>query len=296
MEALREILQNIGRATQARIDADAKRGKIAIGEDGLAYCRICGEPVQRYIQWLDMPKKAVPVACKCIREEEWEWREKQREEDREKRRAICFGGAGLARLEGARFEADAGGQFRTVADSAINAEQQRKGLSYACHFPEMLEAGQGLLLCGGVGTGKSHLAAQIANAIIDGGYRVYFATVGRIQAETASGYLDDRAEYIRSLNAYDLLVLDDLGAERGTEYMQELMFSVVDGRYSTGKPLIVTTNASIQDMKTPKTQMQERIYDRVLQMCFPIRFDGASLRREDTRARYYRTQDILQKG
>ena len=78
--------------------------------------------------------------------------------------------------------------------------------------------------------------------------------------------------------------------------MQELMFSVVDGRYSTGKPLIVTTNASVQDMKTPKTQMQERIYDRILQMCFPIRFDGGSLRREDTRARYYKTQEMLQKG
>ena len=286
METISEILQIAGQATQERIEAEAKRGKIAIGEDGLAYCRICGEPVQRYIQWLDMPPRAVPIACKCIREEEAAWKAKQEAEERERRRSICFGGVGLARLEGATFATDGG----------KNPGQKQHGEAYVARFEEMRDAGQGLLLCGGVGTGKSHLAAQISNALIDAGYRVYFATVGRIQADTASGYLDDRAEYIRSLNAYDLLVLDDLGAERGTEYMQELMFSVVDGRYSTGKPLIVTTNASVQDMKTPKTQMQERIYDRILQMCFPIRFDGGSLRREDTKARYYKTQEILQKG
>ena len=286
METIGEILQGVGQATQARIDAEAKRGKIAIGADGLAYCRICGEPVQRYIRWLDLPPRAVPIACKCIRAEEAEWKAKQEAEERERRRSICFGGVGLARLKGATFATDGG----------RNPEQKRQGEAYVTRFEEMRDAGQGLLLCGGVGTGKSHLAAQISNALIDAGYRVYFATVGRIQADTASGYLDDRAEYIRSLNAYDLLVLDDLGAERGTEYMQELMFSVVDGRYSTGKPLIVTTNSGVQDMKTPKTQMQERIYDRVLQMCFPIRFDGGSLRREDTKARYYKTQEMLQKG
>lgn len=286
METIGEILQGVGQATQERIDTEAKRGKIAIGENGLAYCRICGEPVQRYIQWLDMPPRAVPIACKCIREEEAAWKARQEAEERERRRSVCFGGVGLARLEGATFATDGG----------KNPEQKAHGEAYVKRFPEMRDTGQGLLLCGGVGTGKSHLAAQISNALIDAGYRVYFATVGRIQADTASGYLDDRAEYIRSLNAYDLLVLDDLGAERGTEYMQELMFSVIDGRYSTGKPLIVTTNASVQDMKTPKTQMQERIYDRILQMCFPIRFDGGSLRREDTKTRYYKTQEMLQKG
>ena len=286
MDVIGEILQGVGQATQERNDAESKRGKIAIGADGLAYCRICGEPVQRYIRWLDLPPRAVPIACKCIRDEEAAWKAKQEAEERERRRSICFGGVGLARLEDATFATDGG----------RNPEQKRQGEAYVARFLDMRDAGQGLLLCGGVGTGKSHLAAQISNALIDKGYRVYFATVGRIQADTASGYLDDRAEYIRSLNAYDLLVLDDLGAERGTEYMQELMFSVVDGRYSTGKPLIVTTNASVQDMKTPKTQMQERIYDRILQMCFPIRFDGGSLRREDTKARYYKTQEILQRG
>lgn len=286
METIGEILQGVGQATQARIDAEAKRGRISIGEDGLAYCRVCGEPVQRYIKWLDLPPRAVPKACRCIREEEAAWKAKQEAEERERRRSICFGGIGLARLEDARFETDCG----------KDPDQKRQGEAYVMRFEEMRNAGQGLLLCGGVGTGKSHLAAQISNALIDAGYRVYFATVGRIQADTAKGYAEDRAEYIRSLNDYDLLVLDDLGAERGTDYIQELMFSVIDGRYSTGKPLIVTTNASIQDMKTPKTQMQERIYDRILQMCFPIRFDGGSLRREDTRARYYKTQDILQGG
>lgn len=286
METIGEILQEVGQATQERIDTEAKRGKIAIGEDGLAYCRICGEPVQRYVRWLDLPPRAVPIACRCIRAEEAAWKAKQEAEERERRRAICFGGVGLARLEGATFATDCG----------KNPEQKAHGEAYVKRFPEMRDTGQGLLLCGGVGTGKSHLAAQISNALIDKGYRVYFATVGRIQADTAKGYAEDRAEYIRSLNDYDLLVLDDLGAERGTDYMQELMFSVIDGRYSTGKPLIVTTNASIQDMKTPKTQMQERIYDRVLQMCFPIRFDGGSLRREDTKTRYYKTQEMLQRG
>ena len=61
----------------------------------------------------------------------------------------------------------------------------------------------------------------------------------------------DRADFLADLNAYDLLILDDLGAERGTEYALEQVFAVIDARYRSRKPLIVTTNLTLDALKHP---------------------------------------------
>ena len=58
----------------------------------------------------------------------------------------------------------------------------------------------------------------------------------------------------------------------------EQMFSVVDGRYRTGKPLIVTTNLTLQELKNPPDLAHARIYDRLLEMCTPLRINGQSIR------------------
>ncbi len=59
----------------------------------------------------------------------------------------------------------------------------------------------------------------------------------------------------------------------------EQLFSVVDGRYRTGKPLIVTTNLTLQELKNPPDLAHRRIYDRLLEMCTPIKINGQSIRR-----------------
>ena len=79
---------------------------------------------------------------------------------------------------------------------------------------------------------------------------------------------------------YPLLILDDFGAERNTEYALEQLFNVIDARYQAGKPLILTSNLSLADLKNPADNAHRRVYDRVLEMCHPVNF-GIARRRAD---------------
>ena len=78
---------------------------------------------------------------------------------------------------------------------------------------------------------------------------------------------EGRNEYISRLCRYPLLILDDFGMERGTEYGLEQVFNVIDSRYRSGKPLIVTTNLTLDDLHNPEDTAHSRIYDRLLSMC-----------------------------
>ena len=89
----------------------------------------------------------------------------------------------------------------------------------------------------------------------------------------------DRNEYISRLCSFPLLILDDFGMERGTEYGLEQVYNVIDSRYRSRRPLIVTTNLSLQDLQHPQDTAHARIYDRLLEMCAPIRFSGENFRK-----------------
>ena len=90
---------------------------------------------------------------------------------------------------------------------------------------------------------------------------------------------EDKAEYIEHLCKYDLLVLDDLGIERKTEYMDEMVYKVVNARYVAGKPVLVTTNLSTAELGQQQDVAKQRIYDRLIERCLPIQVSGKSRRR-----------------
>ena len=149
--------------------------------------------------------------------------------------------------------------------------------TYADKFPEFLDESKGLLLYGTVGTGKTYYAACIANQLIDNGYDVLmtnFATLTN-NMQTYEG----RQEYIDGLNRYKLIIIDDLGVERKSEYMQELIYNLIDSRYRSGLPMIITTNLAAEALKHPENVGFARIYDRVLERCVPIHVEGESRRR-----------------
>ena len=112
---------------------------------------------------------------------------------------------------------------------------------YAEKFPEYRKAGRGLILYGDTGTGKSTFAAMIANAVLDLGYRAFMTNFEQIEKNLWDA--EKKAVYMRELMSWDLLVLDDLGAERKNEYMQGIVYNVIDGRIRQGLPVVVTTIA-----------------------------------------------------
>ena len=112
------------------------------------------------------------------------------------------------------------------------------------------------------------MAACVANELIKQGADVKMTNFATVLNDLFN--CEDKNEYIRSLCRYSLLILDDLGIERNTEYSLENLFNVIDARYVSGKAMIITTNLNLEELKNQKQLSLKRIYDRVLERCIPV--------------------------
>lgn len=153
-----------------------------------------------------------------------------------------------------------------------------KAKTYADKWSDMMSKNIGLLLWGEVGTGKTYFAACIANALVENCVSVNMTNFSTILNDLF--YENDKNQYIDRLNNHSLLIIDDLGIERDTEYALEQVYNIIDARYKSNKPLIVTTNLTITEIKNPVDTAHKRIYDRVLEMCVPVKFDGEKFRQQ----------------
>lgn len=263
------IAEAIVNMIAANAAAHAETETEYLADDGLLHCKICGGQRQTVIQ---LPfdgalPKIVRCWCNCPTEHD-KFKQRQREETIARRRAACFSAS--AELKGCNFLAD---------DMKGAHEATQTARSYAEDFSLYLRSGKGLLLYGGVGTGKTFLAACIANAVINNGYSAKVTSFANIADEMWSA--ENKSEYLESLCRYSLLVLDDLGVERKTHYMQEMIYKIVNARYASGMPIVVTTNLTPQELSKPADIGYARIYDRILEVCLPVKVDGKSRRREN---------------
>ena len=104
---------------------------------------------------------------------------------------------------------------------------------------------------------------------------------------------EEKNTYISDLMQYPLLILDDFGMERQTEYSLEQVFNVIDDRDRSGKPLIITTNLSLTELSTPKSLEHKRIYDRILEMCQPVNFGSKGRRANLAQDKMKRAAELL---
>ena len=110
---------------------------------------------------------------------------------------------------------------------------------------------------------------------------VLMTNFARILNTLTGMYSDDRNRFIESFNQYSLLIIDDLGVERSSEFALEQVFNVIDSRYRSKKPLIVTTNLTLTELNTPTDMAHRRIYDRILERCVPIRINNRNIRQDN---------------
>lgn len=249
-----------------------------MGEDGLLHCGICKKNVQTKIKFLGK-EKTVRCICDCKRKELEAFEEKERQQEKERKRKSCFAETNMAAWT---FE----------NDDRKNAKISDAMIRYAERFPDFRKMGKGLLLYGSVGTGKTYYAACIANKLIDDGYSVVMTNFARL-TNTIQGKFDGKQEFIDSLNRYSLLIIDDLGAERKSEFMQEMVFNIIDSRYRSGLPFIITTNLTAEEIKKNQDIGYSRIYDRILERCFPVTVTGDSRRRRKVKDTFLDVKEKL---
>lgn len=250
--------------------------------DGLLHCGKCKTPKQCRVEIFGEIRTPMCL-CKCEVE-------KQKREEEERMRQDFMRKIKEYRKLGFP-ESDM--EHWTFANDDLSNEKITKAMqNYVDNFGELRKAGKGLLLYGSVGTGKTYAACEVANALIDKGYPVLVTNFARL-TNTLQGMFDGRQAYIDSLNRFDLLVIDDLGTERNSEFMQEMVYSIIDSRYRAGLPLIITTNLTIEEIKKPHDIGRSRIYDRIIERCFPIEVAGGSRRRKAVRDGYEDMKKLL---
>lgn len=240
-----------------------------LSEDGLLMCGKCHTPKQcRFTAKWDGKEKKPYTLCDCARE--------HRDAEEQARQAQNLR-IEVNRLRKLGFPDSEMADWTFAHDDGTDPRTTSIAHKYVDNFPEMKKRGKGLLLYGPVGTGKTHAAACIANELINQGRPCLVTNFARI-TNTLQGMFEGKQRYLDDFNRLDLLVIDDLAAERDTSYMNEMIFNIIDSRYRSGKPLIVTTNLTQAELTAPGSVDRRRVYSRLLEMCVPVEVKGTDRR------------------
>jgi DNA replication protein DnaC len=143
-----------------------------------------------------------------------------------------------------------------------------------------LDAGRGLWFYGSVGTGKTTLAMLVSRAALDAGRSVAIYSLPRLLAEIRATFeSDSEGSYVGLLDrlaAVDLLHVDDVGAERTSDWVLEQLYAIVNARYEDERSVIVTTNLERDALVE---QIRERTVSRLEEMCTLVPLYGEDARR-----------------
>lgn len=261
--------------------------------DGCLTCGVCKRPRQKFIM-VNAPTETEPdhrmrmkVTTQCDCEVAKENEEKRLKEDREAMEKVMR--LRKASLMDAKFK---GATFDNFSVTKSNERNLKLCKRYATAFDAMMEKNQGLILWGNVGTGKSFAAACIANYLLDRGVPVIMTSLVKL-LELIQGGEEKETDILARLNSAKLVIFDDLGAERNTDYALEKIYNIVDSRYRRQKPMIFTTNLTVAEMQEETDIRYSRIYDRVFEVCYPMQFIGQSWRMKTASRRFDEMEQLL---
>lgn len=260
-----------------------------LDDDGLIHCGVCGKNKQTRVKFSLFGKsedRIVACICDC-RKKEYE-EQKRQEEHREQ---MDF----IHRLKSASLMSD---KFREATFEAYetrpeNEKPLRIAKNYVDKFNLMQERNQGILFYGTVGTGKSFTSACIANALLNRGISVVMTSFVKILQDIQGNHINE-SQYITILEKAHLLIIDDLGAERNTDFALEKVYNIIDSRVRINKPLILTTNLTLKDMQENPDIRYRRIYDRIFEVCYPVNMPGRSFRMNEAARRMQEMKKLME--
>lgn len=141
---------------------------------------------------------------------------------------------------------------------------------------------KGLILVGNNGGGKTHLACSIANKLIENGTPVIYGTLINLLAELRNSYDTDNniseMEIIKLYENVELLIIDDLGKEKPSEWGLEKLFTIINSRYEKNLPVIITTNYNQNSLVerlslNGEIETAKSIISRLYEMCYLVKID-----------------------
>ena len=144
--------------------------------------------------------------------------------------------------------------------------------SYVNHWEEMKTNGFGLYLWGNVGTWKTHTASAIANELIEKHLvEVMFVSFSEVANRVRKSFDDSNSDkqLFDDMREVELLVIDDFGMEKPTDWLKEQIFLVINARYENRKPIIITSNQSVEDIGK---FLMPQIASRLLEVSRTIKF------------------------
>lgn len=256
-------------------------------KNGILMCGKCHTPRRKYLDVMGS-EVLVPIPCKCRKDaDEAKQLEEKRQKDFEAMQDLKKGSLIDSKFTDCTFTT-----CKVVPD---NQKQVKLCKSYADRFEQMLEKNQGLLLYGNVGTGKSYLSACIANSIMERLHSVCATSMVKIMDLARDFKEKDTLTNLEAkMMKADLLILDDLGTESESSYAKEIVYRVIDGRYRIKKPMVITTNLSLEAMQNSLDIDKKRVYDRILEVCYPMQFNGKSFRQLEAKNRFDAMRELLE--
>lgn len=284
MGLFESALEGIVAIAQARMQQEPGHEDDYIGEDGLLYCGMCKAPRQMVLEVPMVGTRIVPIMCPC------EIAKREAEAAREAMEAE------QRRIDGMRKIGITSPDYREMvlaADDGSDPKMRAIVDRYIEKRDLMRRENIGLLLHGSAGGGKTFWASALANAMIDHGNSAMITTVPRLVTAMSQDFEAEKSRILEQVERVQFLVLDDVGIERQTGYMAEKMFEIIDARYRSRRPLIVTTNLTLEEISNPQQMEYKRVFDRIVEMCQPIHVSGEGLRKAIAREKSNKAREIL---
>jgi DNA replication protein DnaC len=152
--------------------------------------------------------------------------------------------------------------------------------AYIDDLQKRLDEGRGLWLFGDTGTGKTTLAMLISKAALEAGHSVAIYSLPKLLARIRRTYdaapeEDSYSAFFERLTSVDLLHIDDLGAEKRSDWVLEQLYALINERYETQRSILITTNLPHEELEE---QIGTRTVSRLSQICDEVPLFGADRR------------------